>query len=224
MLVTLIDMKAYLGIPELTTDYDAFLTEQIILISSAVENYCGRKFTETSYTQTFHIEDIYSERIESALYLYHYPTTNITSVVESISGDDTTLGTSEYRSHAPTSALYRLLSGSKSTWLSGGDATSYVEVVFEAGYATIPPEIDSVVKSLVAERYAKKSSGVELGFGNDVQRVSIPGTISIDFDYSLQTNERKNAFGMLIGNYGNVLDFFRSERAIIGTIKENYVA
>jgi len=224
MLVTLANMKLYLGIPTLTTTYDTFLTEQITMISSAIENYCGRKFNSTSYTQIFYKEDLEDDKISLGVFLYHFPTITITSVTEYISGASTLLTAGEYRVHLPSSTLYKIEDGSKSTWLCGADDASYVTVVFVAGYATIPPEIDTVVKSLVEERYRKKISGIDLGFGNDVQRVSIPGTISIDFDYSLQTNERKNAFGMLIGNYGNVLDFFRSERAIIGSIKENYVA
>jgi len=222
MLVSLANMKTYLGITGNT--YDDFLTEQLTLISSAVENYCGRVFTQTNYTQTIYKNDLDNEVITQALYLYHFPTISITSITETLSGVSTVLTATDYRIHLPTSTLYRLDNGAKVSWLSCGDYTSYLTIVHSAGFATIPPEIDAVVKALVEERYNKKVNNVGLGFGNDVQRVSIPGTISVDFDYSLQTNERKNAFGMLLGNQANVLDYFRSERAVIGTIKENYVA
>ena len=47
MLVTLADLKTYLG--EATTTYDAFLTEQIGFFSDAIETYCGRKLLSASY-------------------------------------------------------------------------------------------------------------------------------------------------------------------------------
>ena len=224
MLVSLDDMKTYLGIELIDTTHDAFLTEQLVLMSSTIENYCGRKFEQASYTQTFYKEDFNQEVYELPLYLYHYPLISITTLTETISGTADILLPSEYRLHLPTAKVYRLIDSVKSPWVGNGDASSNVVVVFEAGYATIPAEIDSVVKSLVAERYNKNEAGVELNFGTDVQRVSIPGTIAVDFDYSLQSNERKNGFGMILGNYLNVLDFFRSEKTLIGSIKENYVS
>ena len=218
LLVSLADMKTYLG--EASTTYDDFLTEQLTLISSTVENYCGRVFTESSYTQTIYFDDIRTEYITSNLYLYHYPVTAITSVkevdyVSTVSPSETTLTTlADYRPHNPSGYIYRMNSGQKVSWLSEETYDSYVEVVYTAGYVTIPPEIDSVVKSLVSEAYNKKVSGITFDFGSDVQRIAVPGTISVDFDYSLQSNERKSAFGMILQNYGNVLDFFRSDQYI----------
>ena len=87
----------------------------------------------------------------------------------------------------------------------------------------MPTTIQYVVKAIVEERYNKKLSGVSLNFGSDVQRISIPGTISIDFDYTLTSNDRVNAFGNLLGSYLNLLDFYRSERAILGASRLNYV-
>jgi len=99
-----------------------------------------------------------------------------------------------------------------------------LEVEYTAGYSDIPSVIEDVVFNVVEQRYNKKASGVALSFGNDVQRVSIPGVMSVDFDYTLQANERQSKYGMILGNYGNVLDPWRSERALIGEIKDNYVS
>ena len=96
-------------------------------------------------------------------------------------------------------------------------------IEYDAGYATIPSAILSVLDSLVGERYNKKSSGVDLNFGSDVQRISIPGTISLDFDYSLSNNERKSAYGSILGNNANILDDWRSDRAVLGSDKLIYV-
>jgi hypothetical protein len=78
---------------------------------------------------------------------------------------------------------------------------------------------------LIEERYNKKVAGVALNFGSDVQRLSVPGVMSIDFDYTLQNNERDSKFGMFIKGYANVLDSFRSERSILAdSIKDGYVS
>jgi len=227
MLVTLDEMKTYLGIPTLTTTYDTFLTEQINIISAAIENYCGRKFNEASYTQTYYRSDFYDGYSLDSLFLYHYPLTTITSVTEIERSDavdsSTVLTAEDYRAHYESGEFRRLCEGMVRTWFYGLSQNSRIEIAFDAGYAAIPYELKSITYSLVEERYNKKITGVELNFGNDVQRVSIPGTIAIDYDYSLQTNERKTKFGMLIGNYANVLDFYRSERSLIGAIKDNYV-
>lgn len=218
-LVTLEAMKTYLGVSG--TDFDAFLTEQIALFSSAIENYCCRKFTQTSYTQTFYKSDFVREDDSHALPMFHYPIISVASVKEVCGENESPLIASDYRINGQLGFIYRFISGMKSRWFLrlGYDAT--VVVAYSAGYATIPPEIQAVVKSLVEERYNKKKSGIELNFGSDVQRVSIPGVISIDFDYTLQSNERATKFGTLLGNYVNVLDYFRTERALIGSIKEN---
>jgi len=208
-LVSLADMKTHLGIT--TADYDAFLTDQLEVISSTVENYCGRKFERASYVQTFYWDDF---RVpQKYLYMFHYPI---------ISLDSATLGTedilAQLRFHKPSGKVTRNNRQLFSFY-------SEEEIVFEydAGFDEIPPIITSVVKNLVEERYNKKISGVDLNFGRDVQQISIPGTINVSFDYTLQANDRSRRFGLILGDYGNVLDPFRSERPIVGSIKENYV-
>jgi len=83
--------------------------------------------------------------------------------------------------------------------------------------------VRSVVYSLVEERYNKKLNGVNLNFGSDIQSVSIAGTISVQFDYSLESNTRKIGMGTILGNYVNVLDKYRSERVISGSGRLAYV-
>lgn len=225
MLVSLADMKSYLGIAD--ASYDAFLTEQLTLISSAVENYCGRKFADTNYTQTYYISD-FTEPSITKLTTYHFPIVSITHIKEIITSGgvdaETSLATSDYRIRNDRGMIHRVDSGAYRPWFADISGDARIEINYNAGYASTPVEIDAVVKSLVEERYNKKKSGIELNFGTDVQRISIPGTLSIDFDYTLQANERKVKFGVLLGNYVNVLDHFRSERVIIGSVEENYVS
>lgn len=201
MLVTLSDLKTYLG--EATTAYDAFLTEQIGFFSDAIETYCGRKFLSASYVQTFYRKD-YSNP-QKILHAYHYPVTAITYVKE----DAETI--TNYRLHNPTGLLT-----SDQYFLH---CVETLEVSYTAGYATLPSPLRYAIYGLCEGTYNKKKSGVALNFGSDVQRISIPGTISIDFDYTLTSNDRKNAFGNMLGAYLNVIDPYRSERSLgSGTI------
>lgn len=231
MLISLADLKTNIG--ETTNDYDTFLTAQINLFSSAIENYCSRKFELASWTQTFYYSDYTETDDRKKLWLFHFPVSAITEIREIITfnGVDTSeiLDSSGYRLRKDYGRIEKITDGYPESWFKESSLflvsgiNSRVEVDYSAGYSTVPLEIQDVITSLIEERYLKKKSGIQINFGNDVQRISIPGTMSIDFDYSLQANERKTKFGMLLGNYINVLDYFRSERALIGEIKENYV-
>lgn len=230
-LIALADLKTCLGITG--TDDDAFLTTQINLFSSTIENYCRRKFELATYTQTFYYSDYEQDDDKRKLWLFHFPVPTITEIREitTYNGVDTSevLDASSYRLSKKLGRIEKISEGYPESWFNGSryfltcGLNSRIEVDYSAGYTEVPLEIQDVMCSLIGERYNKKKAGIDVNFGNDVQRISIPGTMSIDFDYSLQANERKTRFGMILGNYVNVLDFFRSERSLIGEIKENYV-
>jgi len=206
MLVSLSEIKTYLGIT--TTDDDAFLRSQLELISKTVEGYCGRKFELKEYIQTFYGDDFKGAVKE--LPMFHYPLVSITTIEEN------EVPVTEYRVQKPLGIIVR-----KDGLIHSGNSELVVQYV--AGFECIPTPITSTVKSLVEERYNKYKSGISLNFGSDVQRVSIPGTISVDFDYSLDSNQRTNAYGTILGSYLNVLDPYRSERVIVGSGKLTYV-
>lgn len=208
MLVTLDDMKNYLGIPLANTSHDVFLTEQLNLISDTVEAYCNRKFQAANYIQTFYRDD-YGGEI-SHFRLAQYPLKSITS----IENDTEVMDLSDYRTHKVTATVSNTIG-----MFQGADE---VVVEFEAGFDTIPTPVTATVKSLVQERYNKHTSGVDLNFGSDVQSISIPGTVSVQFDYTLESNNRNRGFGVILGNYVNVLDKYRSER-VIGQNNLEYV-
>lgn len=207
MLSPVEDVKERLGITE--DSLDDFLEAQIQLISDVIEAYCRRKFAAATWIQTFYREDI---RSASQMELYHFPIITLTSIdIDEVAVDLDTL-----RIHKPSAILRRSVDAPA---LLGDE----IIVEYEAGYETIPSPILAVLDALVGERYNKKRSGVDLSFGADIQRVSIPGAISIDFDYSLANNDRKSAYGTIIGNHANVLDDWRSERSVIGSGKLEYV-
>lgn len=203
---TLADVKAYLGISGNT--YDSFLTEQEAIISDAVEIYCRRKFNQANYVELQYVSD-YSYGNE--MVLYHYPVNSITTL----------------KLDGVVLSNYRISQMGIITFPSGvfrpGCGEVY-EITYNAGYATIPPIVKNAVMSLIQERYNKKVAGIELNMGSDIQRISIPGTISIDYDYSLQNNEEKSELGVLLGNYRNTLTPYMSERAVMGAGKVIYVS
>lgn len=206
MLVSVDDLKTYLGVSGST--YDDFLESQCKVISDTIEAYCRRKFNVTSFEQTFYSTE--NER-SCSMTLFAFPVVTLTSIEE----DGVVLDSSKYRIHKPTGRILRtdgLFFCAKET-----------VVTYTAGFSTIPSPVQSVVYSLIQERYNKKSSGVALDFGSDVQRISIPGTISIDFDYSLSNNDRKTPFGTILGSQLNVLDFYRSDRSILPSDKIEWV-
>lgn len=199
MLVTLSEMKSYLGIGE-GHSHDDFLTREITMISDTVELYCRRRFNQRTWEQTFYRRER-SQR--DYLELYHFPLVSIVSIVQ----DEVEMDLSELRIHKPTSRVFR--KSGHGFYINDGTVVTFI-----AGYENIPTPLKQVVFSLVAERFNKKRAGVALDFGSDIQRISIPGTISIDFDYTLQNNEAGAMFGNILGNQRNNLDYWRSERTL----------
>ena len=209
MLITLEQMRAYLGLAEDDTDLNDFLTIQIGLVSDTIEAYCRTKFNSTQWTQIFYRADYPNQRTVQELFFF--PAISVESVTpDDLPAIDPTL----FRLNKPLAYLYN-----DSGWLFQKTMT----VIYTAGYAAIPSPILNAIYTLVEERYNKKKSGITLNFGADVQRISIPGAISIDYDFTLNNNDRTNAFGLILGSQLNVLDFYRSDRAIIGDSKPFYV-
>lgn len=224
MLVTLDEMKTYLKIPLVDLNYDDFLNREIKVISDSIEGYCARKFLEATYSQTFYTDDHLNLIDKKEVHLYHYPVSLINEIKEvtvSAAGNTEDIIT-EFRLHKPTARLQKECDGRRDIWFGCYDK---LEINYTSGYLVedIPTPIKEVVYALVSERYNKDQAGISANFGNDVQRVSIPGVMSLDFDYSLQANERDANYGMILGNYTNVLLTFRSERSLLGDIKEEYV-
>jgi hypothetical protein len=213
-MLTLSQMKNFLNISLVDTTFDTFLETQISVVSEAVEGYCNRKFSLRSYVEYFFRED-FSETTYK-IQARQFPIVSLQSLQVSDSEDSLTWeGIASYRLHKPSG----IINSQEGLFRSG----RVLKMTYSAGYAEIPAIISHVIYSIVEERYNKKVSGVSLNFGSDVQRISIPGSIAIDFDYSLNQNERKSAYGVILGNFLNVLDPFRSERVVSGPSKLSYL-
>lgn len=206
MLVTLSEVKDYLGVSGGADD--TFLQSQIDLFSQAISYYCRRNFEAANYIQDFYKEDMDQREIPvKELSLAEYPLNSVTQILV----DTEVVDPSEYRFIGKYGKIVFLRG--KEKYLCSG---SRIRVSYNAGYSSIPVTLKDVCYSLIAERYTKKKTGAALSFGSDVQQVSIPGVISISYDYTLSSNERSSSFGTLLGSYVNILDFYRSEKQAIG--------
>lgn len=210
-MMSLDDLKNYLGIPLGDTTWDTFLSQQEAVVSDAIERYCGRKFNKMDYTQTMYKDD-YSPRKE--VQLYGYPITALTEIT--IDGEVQDLTKIRVQNEVGNIA-------SPCGFFNPYQGCTYV-FKYAAGYDPLPPTIIYVLTSIIGENLNKKKAGIDLNFGKDVQRVSIPGTIAIDYDYSLQNNEESTLMGAILGNYLNVLVAYKSERVIVGSGKVAYLA
>lgn len=207
MLDTVDNVKARLNIT--VDDFDVFLENQITIVSDAIEGYLRRKVKAATFTQHFYNTDY---RRSMMVELFGFPVASVASITE----DGTLLDAANYRLHKPTGRIVRL----DNTPFFGAKETV---IIYSAGLAAVPSPILSVLDSCVQERYNKKTSGVDLNFGSDVQRIAIPGAISIDFDYSMHNNDRSTTFGVILGNNSNILDIYRSDRAVLGNSKLVYI-
>lgn len=229
-LVLLDDLKTYLGISLGDTSDDAWLNLQNDAVSKVIEDYCGRKLEQGSYVQIWYRDDFEDYQKRDFLYAYHYPVISVTSIIESeyIDGAyvDTTLDSTEYRITKNIGKLKKLECGYNRRWFNNLKPMSKITLTFDAGYslADMPEAIRQAVFGIIGEQYSNYKSGITQNFGKDLQRVSIPGVASFDFDYSLQANERSNKYGMFLGNWLNMLDPYRSERVLVGEIGEIDVA
>lgn len=216
MIVTVEQMKTYLQIDQSDTSHDVFLLDQISLIQSAMENYCGRKFDEQTYIETYYRDEVNQDLVPT-IFTTHYPIVSIEAVTE---GEDEVV---TYRLNKSRGQITRMNDCfRKETWFQ---SEQVLEVSYTAGYTSenSPRELQQVIYGLVSENYNKRQAGIDINFGSNVQRVSVAGVMSIDFDYTLNSNERKNAFGIILGDWANVLDRFRSEQYITGKIMETYL-
>lgn len=220
-LVSLADLKDYLGIDSGDTSQDTFLNSEIALFDSAVQNYCNRVFEVNTYTEEIYRDDF--DPSKNYHLLYHHPVVSVSSVTEK--APNQTDESLTYRIERRTGKLVITNDdGAKTRMWQNYYSGAYLEIVYDAGYLSVPAEIKECIFQLIEQRFNRKQSGIALNFGNNVQRISIPGVMGIDFDYTLNSNERSTKYGMILGDYLNVFDNYRSERTLIGDSSRVYLS
>jgi hypothetical protein len=136
-LTTVAAMKAALGIPVEDTSKDAALQVAITRASAVIEAYLGRAIGVQTITEQWFLP---VQRRNDTLVLDLQPVISIASLNE----DDTDLVAEDYVLEASTGIIYRLANNNRTRW---GYQT---KVVYDAGYATVPADIETVCIELAA--------------------------------------------------------------------------
>jgi hypothetical protein len=146
-LTTTAKVKAFLNIAN--SDFDAILLTFHEAVSKEAEFYCGRNFGMSSYTEYF------DGKIMNELVLSQYPISAITSIhddVDHVYGADTLLDSS-------TDYVVDLVNGIiKLDNLYFYDGKQNVKVVYTAGYATIPLDLELAVNKLTTCEFIKSQN------------------------------------------------------------------
>ena len=168
-LTTLDALKLRIGIPSGDTTNDVELTNYINEVSEFIESYVGRNLKAQAYTG-----ELYQPSDEQELLLDNWPINSVTTLelgyidndgVFQVVRDDIT-----YFIHRKKYSLVRpygwLIEGGYSynqnygRYLSRVEFPSYsIRVAYNAGYSTVPSDIEGLAKDIIADLYIAKTTG-----------------------------------------------------------------
>jgi uncharacterized phiE125 gp8 family phage protein len=155
-LTTLANLKEYLGIKTANTDDDTFLTNLITRISDDMERQCHRAFHAATYTQ------YYKGDGTSKLLLKQYPVNSVASIyddVDRVWGADTAIDAGDISISQECEGLIIL----KDDIFSESDDIENIKITYNAGYSTIPTDLEFACIKLCAADYLE-SKGLVAGF------------------------------------------------------------
>lgn len=151
-LVSLADLKSYLGIT--TSDQDDLLQDLIDRASAEFEKVAKRVFSQATYT------DLHDGGHE-ALILRHRPIISVTSVIDYANPDSPlTLDSEDYVVYQDGGYIQKGQRGTGSGW-PGPYSSDFPyglqrwEIEYEAGYTTIPGDIEQAVIFAVQDWYGQ---------------------------------------------------------------------
>lgn len=159
-LTNLSDVKESLGISNGDTSKDNLIIRNINKATRAIENYCGRRFKETTYT-----DELYNATGTDQLILKQRPLTSTTPLVLKIR--DTGLNLSNFEtidsqlyfcdvgSHQGDAGVIDLIFQARGRW-------DRYAVTYSAGYSTIPEDLAEACVSLACY-YTINADGSDVG-------------------------------------------------------------
>lgn len=153
-LTTRASAKELLGIRTGTTAYDAVIDTLVAAVDGLVEDYCDRRFADTTHTEYYDGESNMRQ-----LVLKNYPIISVTSVhddSERVFGANTLIDSDDYTFDTgdDSDGVVRFFNVSLSRGMRN------IKVVYRAGYATIPPPLKTAANLLIASIYnRRKGSG-----------------------------------------------------------------
>ncbi len=144
-LTTLLRVKAALDINDATMQQDQWLRTAITSCSLAVARECNRVFPVQSYRETFYggtcYAGYYGVGYDKALQLAQWPIVEITSLAQ----DSAALtANTDFIVDAASGQLIRLTGGVPLWW-----SAANITVEYDAGYATIPGDLQDIVHGLI---------------------------------------------------------------------------
>lgn len=161
-LTTLTNLKEYLGIATLNIDDDTFLQNLITRISDDIESQCNRAFHAATYTQ------YYKGSGTNRLLLRQYPVNSVTSVFDDpdrVWGSDTQFDADDISISDEILGMIIL----EDNIFSEFEDVENIKVIYNAGYSTIPTDLESACIKLCAADYLESKGlvkGIEEGQDN----------------------------------------------------------
>ena len=157
-LTTLNEIKDYLDITRSDDTWDTVLGALQDVAEKRIQQYCREEFTAQAYTE------YHDGRGLSKIVLLHRPVNSITSIHDDLDreyGDNELVDSDDYTFYPNTGIVVK----------DGGtfqDGTRNVKVIYNAGYTTIPADVEGAVWQLVAYYWNEMRAGAD---GIDNERI-----------------------------------------------------
>jgi uncharacterized phiE125 gp8 family phage protein len=147
---TLADLKVYLGITG--TDSDSLLTTMLEAATKSMQNLIGRSIFSATYTEKFQSRKHDITEVQ----LKEFPITSITSITD---GDGNMLDESDYELYEEEGCIVF-----SDYYTDGLSLTAYKEltVVYVAGYATVPADIEMACMDYAKQMYLDRDENPSL--------------------------------------------------------------
>lgn len=182
-MISLATVKTFLNIAD--SSHDTVLTSEILLLTSAFNNYCNRDFERKSHTLRVEID-----RLESNVFLPNYPVHSVTSFKVDEKDQEFTL--------FQDGELV-----SKGSIFMPGVAT----IIYEAGYneADLPDILKNVFLTIISQRHKKRINNESFEETDGISKLSIPGVMTVTYD-----KDNNTTLDSYLDGYQDILDRFKS--------------
>jgi hypothetical protein len=195
MLATLAELKAALGISG--TDQDALLTSSLAQANGLIAGYIGADLSDTADRT----ETLYVPNGATFVNLPVWPVISLTSV---------TANGEAFTDHS----LVKRSGGLFFDYLPGNPTRlgNEVEVVYSAGFATVPEDLKTVCLNIASTIY-NRGGAVSTATGeNELKSLTMFDAMSMSFDSSKSASDTPEG---LIGTWAFILDQYRLKTPVL---------
>jgi len=173
-IINLNDFKTYKNIS--STTYDSRIEQLIPYISSFIENYCGRKFSSTLYTE-------FRDANEASIILNNFPLISISSVNLSTDGGQTYTPLVENTDYYVDMENDSILAVNGVYIAYSAITFKSLKVLYTAGYSSMPHDLKLCAMDLLEYFKAAEYTAKEIGDAKEVYQLSgLPGHIKRTLD------------------------------------------